>query len=279
MKQFYVLGNPIGHSRSPFIHRSFAASLGHELSYEAMLVPLDGFAAVVEKMKREGFSGCNVTVPFKEQAFALSDELSDRARFAGAVNTLAYDGSRLYGDNTDGEGLVQDLLRKKVMLEGARILVLGAGGAAKGILAPLLARNPSRLHIANRTAEKAVKLADHVRDVAGCPVTGGGFGDIAGQFDLIVNATSASISGQVPPLPEESCGSRTFAYDLMYAPEDTPFVSWAKGRGLAASDGLGMLVEQAAESYLLWCGARPETSGLIEALRRSMREESGAVHS
>jgi shikimate dehydrogenase len=272
MDRYYVLGNPVEHSRSPYIHRFFADALHQKLSYEARLVPLDAFEQTVEGLKKEHFSGCNITVPFKEQAYRIADDLTARAEFAGAVNTLKYENGRLLGDNTDGEGLVTDLMRCGVALAGARILVLGAGGAARGILAPLLERNPSELVIANRTVQKAEVLAEHVKSIAGCSVRGTGYDQPKGHFDLVINATSSSISNNIPPLPADTIDSSTRAYDLMYSPVDTVFVTYAKSKGAEAWDGLGMLVCQAAESFFLWRGVRPETEELIRKLRSDMKK-------
>jgi shikimate dehydrogenase len=272
MDRYYVLGNPVEHSKSPYIHRFFADSLNDELSYESRLVPLDAFEQTVRQLMKENFSGCNITVPFKEQAYRIADVLTPRADLAGAVNTLKYDDGRLVGDNTDGEGLVQDLQRCDVSIEGARILVLGAGGAARGIIAPVLARKPSELVIANRTVSKAESLAEYMSSVAECDVRGMGFDVLSGRFDLIINATSSSITNVVPPLPEGVIDSSSCAYDLMYAPVDTVFVAYAKSKGAKAWDGLGMLVSQAAESYLLWRGVKPQTEELIMKLRREMQK-------
>ncbi len=274
MDRYYVLGNPIAHSRSPRIHSAFAAALGQELSYEARLVPMEGFAREIELLKQEGFRGCNVTVPFKEQAFRAADRLSDRASLAGAVNTLSYDGGILSGDNTDGEGLARDLACLGVPLEGRSVLLLGAGGAARGIVASLLLGHPRRLHIANRTVSRAGALADLARSspmVGSCDVSSSGFEEAEGDFDLIINATSASLSGEIPPFPGSLLHEGVFAYDLMYAPEDTPFVARARSLGAGAADGLGMLVEQAAESFRIWRGVRPDTADLKDRLRQEMR--------
>ncbi|MFN2331359.1 MAG: shikimate dehydrogenase, partial [Halomonas sp.] len=219
--------------------------------------------------------GANVTVPFKEEAFRLCDTLSLRARRAGAVNTLILGGSaasddfKVYGDTTDGVGLVRDLKRHGVALAGARVLVLGAGGAVRGVLEPLLAEGPSVVMIANRTAEKAARLAADFRDMG--EITGGGFDAVAGPFDVVINGTSASLSGELPPLPDNLFTAGATAYDMMYGAGPTVFLRWAaQNAAWAVADGLGMLVEQAAESFFQWRGKRPDTRPVLEALRQAL---------
>ncbi len=268
--RYAVFGNPVAHSRSPEIHARFAAQTGQAVVYDRILAPRDGFVAALDEFQRAGGRGCNVTLPFKGVAFELADTRSERAARARAVNTLRFeaDGTR-FGDNTDGVGLLRDLVvNHGLRLEGRRLLLLGAGGAARGILAPLLAERPARLIIANRTAERAVELAASFTDLG--PVSGGGFGVLAGEapFDLILNATAAGVAGETPALPETVLAKGGWCYDLYYAAEPTPFLRWAAAHGAArALDGLGMLVEQAAESFYLWRGVRPETAPVIEALR------------
>ncbi len=273
MDQYYVLGNPIEHSRSPFIHRYFAQNSNQILSYDAKLVALDGFMQSIEQLKAEGFKGCNITVPFKEQAFEVADKLTQRAELAGAVNTLVYDGQTLLGDNTDGIGLVNDLQHLQVSLDGANLLILGAGGAARGILAPLLGSGVAQVVIANRTVAKAQSLVERMRQVANCPLNAVGYDDLQGHFDVIINATSCSISGVVPPIPTGLMDEHSVAYDLMYGSHDTTFMEVAGKYGATCHDGLGMLVEQAAESFYLWRGVRPDTSQLIDLIRREMRHK------
>lgn len=267
MDRYAVFGNPIGHSKSPQIHRLFAEQTGQQLGYEPLLAPLDDFAGFARAFFASG-KGANVTVPFKEEAFRLADQLTPRARRASAVNTLMKreDGS-LLGDNTDGAGLVSDLKHAGLVLGGARILLLGAGGAVRGVLEPLLAERPAALVIANRTEDKAEALAREFADLG--PVAACRFAELQGPFDLIVNGTSASLAGELPPLPEGVIRpGRTFCYDMMYAADATPFCRWAQQLGAAqARDGLGMLVEQAAEAFRLWRGVSPDTAPVLARLR------------
>lgn len=263
--RYAVFGHPVAHSRSPFIHAAFARQTGQDLHYEAILAPLDGFASCLADFAATGGCGANVTVPFKEEAFRRADRLSPRAQRAGAVNTLKFESAGLLGDNTDGAGLVADLVRNLGRtLGGRRILLLGAGGAARGVLGPLLDQQPAALVIANRTVPRAAELA-HLfgRGVHAC-----GFAEVAGPFDVIVNATAASLAGELPPLSPTIFAAESLAYDMMYG-RDTPFLAFAREQGIAAVDGLGMLVEQAAESFLLWRGIRPETGPVIASLRAS----------
>ncbi len=267
--RYAVMGNPVAHSKSPLIHRLFAEQTGQDMRYEAIEVPRDGFAQAVEAFRAAGGKGLNVTVPFKQEAWRLATRRSGRAERAGAVNTLVLEeGGGLYGDNTDGVGLVRDLTHNQgVELRGRRILLVGAGGAARGVLEPLLAGAPAQLVIANRTASRAVDLARAFEDLG--PVTGCGFPDLAGQsFDLVINATAAGLEGRVPDLPPGVVTADSLCYDMMYGSEPTAFVRWAQARGARrALDGLGMLVEQAAESFLLWRGVRPDTAPVIASLR------------
>jgi len=268
---YAVFGNPIAHSRSPAIHAAFAAALGEDLHYEARLAPLGGFAGAVAAFVAEGGRGANVTLPFKEDACRLSSRLSERAARAGAVNTLLFADGEIVGDNTDGAGLVQDIAGNLGLpLAGRRILLLGAGGAARGVIAPLLAERPTSLHIANRSADKAAALARSFADIAA--LTSGNFAELAGKsFDLVVNATSASLSGDSLPLPPGLFAPGALAYDMMYGKGETPFLRLAREQGAArSSDGLGMLVEQAAEAFCLWRGRRPATAGVLADLRRQL---------
>ena len=268
--RYAVIGNPIEHSKSPLIHRAFAEQTGETLAYERILGDPGNFAGDVRDFLARGGKGLNVTVPFKEQAWRLADELTPRARVAGAVNTLILrpDGT-LLGDNTDGVGLVRDLVQNQGFdFPGKRVLLLGAGGASRGVVRPLLEQHPALLVIANRTAAKARALADGLRG-EGVEVQGRGLDELTGmQFDLIVNGTAAGLSGKVPEIPDDCLAPGGWVYDMMYASEPTAFVRWGRVHGAEkALDGLGMLVEQAAESFRLWRGLKPETRKIIESLR------------
>ena len=263
---YAVVGNPIAHSKSPQIHAAFARATGQDMDYVHLLAPLHGFADTLARFAAEGGRGCNVTMPFKEQAFALSTRLAERAAIAGAVNTLAREGNGWRGDTTDGAGLVADLLRNQAVgIAGRRVLVLGAGGAVRGILQPILAERPGRLVVANRTVERARALTEvfaRYGRVEACAT-----GDLADRFDLVINAAPAEAAA-LSSLPATLLDEGAFAYDLVYADQPTPFVRWAREHGAAGSaDGLGMLVEQAAESFWLWRGIRPDTGPLFKLLR------------
>ncbi len=266
--RYSVIGNPVAHSKSPFIHAAFARATGQHLVYEAVLAPLDGFTATVEAFRAAGGKGSNVTVPFKLEAFNLASETTKRARAARAVNTLSFAADVVRGDNTDGVGLVRDIeINLRIEIAGKRVLVMGAGGAARGVLAPLLEKRPARLTIANRTAAKAIELARRFRDRG--PIEGSGYLELASaSFDIVVNATSASLAGELPPLPAHLFRAGALAYDMMYGSEPTPFLRWAAEQSAAhRADGLGMLVEQAAESFFVWRGVRPDTASVIAMLR------------
>ena len=267
--QYCVFGNPISHSKSPEIHAAFAAQAGHHISYEPRLAPLGGFGDAVRQFMAEGGLGANVTVPFKLEACALADTLTARARAAGAVNTLAFREGAIIGDNTDGAGLVADIVANAgVHIEGKTILLLGAGGAARGVLLPLLALHPSQLRIANRTRATADALAQQFSmPASGDRVRACEFAELDGPFDIIINATSASLSGAVPPLPPAVFGARTLALDMMYGKEPTVFLQFAAQHGAQVRDGHGMLVEQAAEAFFVWRGVRPETGALLAHMR------------
>lgn len=271
MDRYVVMGNPIGHSKSPLIHRLFAEQIGQALDYTTLLAPLEDFAACAREFFRDG-RGANITVPFKEDAFRLADSLTERAQRAGAVNTLSKQADgRLLGDNTDGAGLVRDLtVNAGFSLKGKRILLLGAGGAVRGALEPLLAEAPSSLIIANRTVEKAELLAELFADLG--PVSASGFDWLREPVDLIINATSASLSGDVPPIAGSLIEpGKTFCYDMMYGKEPTSFCRWAEEHGAAVvMDGLGMLAEQAGEAFFLWRGIRPDTAPVLAELRRQL---------
>ena len=269
--RYAVIGNPVEHSKSPLIHAAFASQTGQQLRYDRILAPIDGVRAAVNTFYKGGGKGLNVTVPFKEQAFQLATRLSRRAQLAGAVNTLRFDDSTIFGDNTDGAGLCTDIRDNLgVPLQGKRILLLGAGGAARGVLQPLLAEQPASLTIANRTDSKAGQLAEQFASLG--PITGGGYAALAGQsFDIVINATSASLANEQPPLPAGCFASGSLAYDMMYGKGQTPFLLFAEQQGAARqTDGLGMLVEQAAESFLLWRGIKPRTLPLIAQIRAGL---------
>ena len=264
MTDRYVLfGNPVAHSKSPRIHALFAAATGQDMSYETLLAPLDGFAAAVSAFVAAGGRGANVTVPFKQAAFRLSTHLTDRARAAGAVNTLLFSDAQIRGDNTDGAGLVRDLVANLgIDIAGRRVLLLGAGGAARGAILPLLAERPATLTIANRTADKALALARAFPDCLAC-----GLDALSGrEFDLVINATSAGLSGGVSPRLTFAWAPGALAYDMVYG-KDTDFLRQAATAGARTADGLGMLVEQAAEAFLVWRGVRPDTAPVLAELR------------
>ena len=263
--RYCVIGNPIVHSKSPIIHAAFAGQTGQLLQYDRSLAPLDGFDAHVHGLIAAGYRGANVTVPFKLDAARLATRLTPRAQAAGAVNTLSFNDGDIVGDNTDGPGLVADIVRNAgVPLTGKRILLLGAGGAARGVVLPLLDAGSASIVVANRTRATADALVAAFHDAR---VTACEYADIAGQFDVIVNATSASLAGGLPPVPAAAFGAGTLALDMMYAAQPTPFMEFATSHGAVTRDGLGMLVEQAAEAFALWRGVRPETGAVLASLR------------
>ena len=260
--RYAVIGNPVSHSKSPWIHAQFARACGEDMEYGALEAPPEGFVAAVEKFRAAGGKGLNVTLPFKEQAFRYCVGTSARAAAAQAVNTLLLDREAPYGDNTDGLGLVRDLtVNLSRRIAGTQVLLLGAGGAAQGVLAPLALERPAGIVIANRTLPRAAALAARVPGAAAC-----GYDALAGRaFDLVVNATSAGLSGELPPLPRGLFRPGALAYDMVYG-RDTEFLAMARAAGAAASDGAGMLVEQAAESFFLWRGRRPDTRAVLAEL-------------
>lgn len=268
---YAVVGHPISHSKSPRIHSLFARQTGEAVEYTAIQAPLDEFAGTVREFFDRGGRGLNVTVPFKEQAWQLADQRAERAEKAGAANTLYRDDQgRLTADNTDGVGLVRDLtVNHGVPLQGARILVLGAGGAVRGVLGPMLAQRPAALTIANRTPAKAETLAQlFAPEAVGAELTAVGFEQPDQPYDVIINGTSASLQGDLPPLSANVIGADTVVYDMMYSLQTTPFNQWALDLGARrVFDGLGMLVEQAAESFRIWRGVRPDAEPVIEVLR------------
>jgi shikimate dehydrogenase len=266
---YAVIGNPINHSKSPLIHSEFAKQTGQDLDYITRKIPLDDLAGGLKKLQAEGFKGINITVPFKEQAWQQVSDKSVHAQRAGAINTIIFkDDGTLTGDNTDGMGLCRDLINNhQIELKGKRLLLLGAGGAARGVIEPLLQHQPSSLFIANRTASKANDLYKLFADFGN--VQGGGYDAISGSFDVIINATAASLNGKVPPLPDKVLSPNGICYDMMYSDSDTAFIIWAKQHGAAkAIDGLGMLVEQAAISFRLWRDVRPDTQSVIMLIRQ-----------
>lgn len=268
MDRYAVMGNPVAHSRSPEIHARFAEETRQAMTYDRILVPLDGFAEAVAAFAAAGGRGLNVTVPFKEQAWAVADRRTERAQRAGAVNTLVLEWDRRLGDNTDGVGLVRDLRDNLgVPLRGRRILFLGAGGAVRGVLPSVLAEGPARVLIANRTGARAEKLARELADLG--PLRGGGLDALGSErFDIVINAISAGLHGEMPDLPDHLLAGDAVCYDMVYADEPTVFMRWGGEHGASrVSDGLGMLVEQAAESFQLWRGVRPGTRAVIDALR------------
>ncbi|SFD65012.1 shikimate dehydrogenase [Massilia yuzhufengensis] len=265
--KYCVIGNPIAHSKSPEIHPVYAAQTGQELVYERCLAPLDGFEATIRRLVAEGYRGANVTLPFKLEAARICTRLEERAQAAGAVNTLVFEGGEIIGDNTDGPGLVADITRNAgVSIKDKRVLLLGAGGAARGALLPFLKEGPREIVIANRTVATAAALA---RDFGGygIPVSGIGFSEIAGSFDIVVNATASSLAGDLPPVPASVFRPDTLALDMMYGNQATVFMDFAAGQGASVRDGLGMLVEQAAEAFAIWRGVRPATADLLKTMR------------
>ncbi len=277
--KYAVIGNPIAHSKSPQIHQMFAAQTGQDISYEKIEVPLDGFAATIERLRNEGYKGCSVTVPFKFEAYNLVRQLMDELPLAGAtnqratnalaVNTLKFHDNFIDGDNTDGLGLVGDIEHNLgVLLQGKHVLLMGAGGAAYGVLQPLLHKQPDRLVIANRNLEKANLLHQLYANLSSTKISACTYDDLRHEtpFDLVINATSVGLSDSEIPLPPTIFAPNALAYDMMYGRE-TPFMAFARQHGAQVADGLGMLVEQAAEAFYLWRGVRPETASVIAALR------------
>lgn len=270
MESYVVFGNPIAHSKSPFIHQQFAGQLGIAHPYGRMLAPLDGFLPTLENFFRQGGKGANVTVPFKEEAFARADELTERAALAGAVNTLKrLNDGRILGDNTDGIGLLSDLERLDLIKPGDRVLLIGAGGAARGVLLPLLSLD-CNVTLTNRTHPRAQTLAElfrHTGSVTALPMS-----ELSGhRFDLIINATSSGISGEIPPIPASLVGPQVCCYDMFYQQGNTAFLAWCIQHGVKRyADGLGMLVGQAAHAVLLWHGVLPDVEPVIAALKREL---------
>ena len=265
--KYAVIGNPIGHTKSPYIHGSFAASTGQDIDYSAIEGSLDHFADDLHAFRNAGGRGMNVTAPFKLQAFALATERLERAQLAGATNALKFEGDRIVADNFDGLGLTNDIQRNLgFALKGARMLVLGAGGAVRGSLLPFLEQQPAVLVLANRTQGKADDLARQF--AAHGKVEGCAYGDLSGEkFDIVINGTSASLRGELPPLPVEALQGARLAYELAYGKGLTPFLRLAQNAGVPRlADGVGMLVEQAAEAFAWWRGVRPDTRAVIDRM-------------
>lgn len=274
--RYAVIGNPIAHSRSPLIHAEFAKQTGQDMRYEALLAPLDGFTDTVNAFRKQGGRGMNVTLPFKLQAFALATEKSPRALDAEAVNVFKFSSDSIFGDNTDGVGLTRDITQNLgISIRDKRILLIGAGGAARGVIFPLLQEGPAGLTIANRTIEKARQLITRYLQVSFFKRThlaASAFAELVGHsFDIVINASSASISGATLPLPMDIFARGSLGYEMMYGKEGTPFLKFARNDGAAKTcDGLGMLVEQAAESFFLWRGIRPDTRFVLNKLKNSL---------
>jgi shikimate dehydrogenase len=275
MKQpdrYAVVGHPIAHSKSPEIHRMFAQQTRQLMTYEKLEAPLDGFEEFALGLREAGYRGLNVTIPFKLDAAKLADRLLPRARLAGAVNTLKFERDAITGDNTDGIGFVRDVTQRlKFHIEDSAILVLGAGGGVRGLIGSLLEEKPKWIAVANRTHDRAQELADEFGVLAVA------FDEVpAEHFDLVINGTATSMSHATPPIDAETFDDCTLAYDLLYSPRPTPFMELAsRGGARKVSDGLGMLVEQAAESFHLWRGVRPDTASVFKELRRLLNAEAG----
>lgn len=268
MDRYAVLGHPIKHSLSPDIHTAFARQTGQKLEYQALELPVTSFETRVWQLFKDGYKGFNITAPFKADAHDFADVLTERAKRARAVNTLTLtEDGRILGDTSDGAGLVFDLIEQLGWtLVGKNVLILGAGGAVRGVLEPLLECEPAQLVLANRTLAKAETLADDFPEVA--PLA---FDELSGHFDLIINGTSASLAGQLPPLPAGLLTAETYCYDMMYGKEDTVFIRWAREQGaIHCADGLGMLVGQAAVSFELWRGIRPDPVPVLQGLREQL---------
>ena len=275
--RYAVLGNPVAHSRSPFIHAAFARQTGQHIDYGRVLCPLEGFAAALQEFATGGDGrarGCNVTLPFKFEALRLAARCSERAALAGAANTLRFDAAGWFADNTDGVGLVRDIeLNAGVALAGRRVLRVGAGGAGAGVLGPLLAAQPAEVVLANRTADKAHRLVERHAAVAqaqGVQLSAGGLENPGAAYDVVINASASSLHGRASPVPATTLAPGALAVDLMYGAAAEPFLAWAREAGASARDGLGMLVEQAAESFTLWRAVRPLTAQVLQALRASL---------
>jgi shikimate dehydrogenase len=274
MDLYCVMGNPVAHSKSPWIHARFAEITGHALRYEKRLIERNAFAQGVQAFRAEGGMGCNVTVPFKFESPALATQLTERAQLAQASNTLRFDGDAVIADNTDGVGLVKDILHNAgIDLTGRDVLIVGAGGAAAGVLGPMIEARPRRIVVANRTQEKAALLVERHAALAarhGVDLATPALQSLAGQFDVVINATASSMSGAGVPVPTAVLKPGTLACDLMYGPAAEGFLTWARENGVIGRDGLGMLVEQAAEAFLVWRGVRPASAAVLAELRATL---------
>ena len=270
--RYAVLGNPVAHSQSPFIHAEFARQTGQQVDYTRVLCAMDGFADAVRDFAASGARGVNVTMPFKFQAAALAKVVTPRAALAQAANVLRFDEGGWLADNTDGIGLVRDLQRNAgVALQGRRLLLVGAGGAASGVLGPLLQARPAELRVVNRSVDKAQALVQrHAALADECHVllSAGGLADVGEAYDLVLNGSTSSLGGLAAPVPDRVLGPGTLALDMMYGPAARPFMAWAEALGATPRDGLGMLVEQAAEAFFLWCGVPAETAPVLQRLRQ-----------
>jgi shikimate dehydrogenase len=268
--RYAVIGNPIAQSKSPWIHSAFAQVTGQDIDYGKLLAPLDGFTAVVDAFRTSGGRGMNVTAPFKLDAFAYATDLAPSAQMAGAVNAMKFEGNKVYAENFDGVGLLRDVVHNLGFpLRGRRVLILGAGGATRGALLPMLAEQPAELVIVNRTVAKAQELAALAQQhqTGQVPVQGLGYDAVQGAFDVVLNASSSSLTGELPPLPASVFAPGCLAYDLTYGKGLTPFLKLAQQAGVTRlADGVGMLAEQAAEAFAWWRGVRPDTSSVISQL-------------
>ena len=274
MDVYCVMGNPVEHSKSPWIHARFAQLTRQNLDYGKRLIPMDGFVAAVREFRAEGGKGCNITVPFKFEAALLASKLSARAELAGACNVLRFDGDEVLADNTDGLGLVDDLTRNAgVKLARADVLLIGAGGAAAGVLGPLIEAGPRSVVVANRTQAKAGVLVERHAELAvkhGVRLSAPELHEVRNGFDVVINATATSMTGAAVPVSPDVLMRGTLACDLMYGPSARGFMDWAEQHGAVARDGLGMLVEQAAEAFLFWRGVRPPSAQVLAELRATL---------
>lgn len=271
MDRYVVAGNPVEHSQSPFIHAAFALQTGEAVVYERLLCPVDAFAATVRAFATAGASGCNVTMPFKFDAFELASRKTARAVVAGACNILRFDDDGWFGDNTDGAGLVRDIERNaRVALAGARVLLIGAGGGAAGVLGPIAAAGAAEVVVANRSRERADRLVARIGRAGSARMRASGLDDCGTRFDIVVNATASSATGAAVPVSPNVLRAGTLALDMMYGPKAAAFIAWATEHGAVGRDGVGMLVEQAAEAFLFWRGVEPETAPVLASLRRRL---------
>jgi len=278
LDRYAVLGNPVAHSRSPAIHAAFAAAAGQAMHYERVLAPRDGFEATLRAFAADGGRGCNVTVPFKFEAFQLCPRHTDRAALAQAANVVRFDADGWWADNTDGVGLITDIEHNAGQpIAGQRVLLIGAGGASAGVLGPLLQARPAEVVVANRTVERAQSLCDRHQALAGAQsaeLRATGLTDAGSRFDIVLNASASSLAGDVVPVPDSVLREGSLVVDLMYGPAAAGFLRWAEAHGARPRDGLGMLVEQAAEAFALWRGVRPATASVLTMLREQLACEA-----